>query len=617
MGRGTERFPTVSTPITIPTRPTGGLRFWTITALSLITAATSGIWLYSREPSMTARYSARFSFRWRCPRVRPWRLAARGHSGRRVTDDPPGSLSRQDDGLRSWQRIGMGEAGSGCARSTPSPHRNWRAPRVRHGPFWSPDSQSIGFFADERLKTIDAGGGRPLTICPVPDFSRGGTWGDGTIVFSPGGGALERVAAVGGTPSPATTLVENESTHTRPNFLPDGRRFFFQANSRNGAHAIYVGSLDFPERTLVIKAADAANVNYSSGHLLFLRDTALMAQPFDTRRLALSGKPTPIAEQVRVMAWSTSALAFSLPPTTACWSIKQAPRCPDRSWCGSTEPESGSATSAIAPTTGVSPCRLTRSEPRSACSILSGRSDIFRSSTWLEAFPRDYSPLHPLEAPARRYESARWGPNRVWSRRARWQERPVPVFVDGCCGARAARERRVVALQLVPSGRFLLYRESVWWRDCPPYPSTATKTIRGAARGLGRARPVFTRRPLDRALLARVGSAGSVCDAVSRAGREDPRLACRRPRAALAPRRARTVLYLTPENSLVAVAVDGRGSTFDVGEARTLFGVQARWRALRLRCHRRRSRGFCSACSRLKPSSTTNVQPSSSTGPRC
>ena len=53
-------------------------------------------------------------------------------------------------------------------------------------PFWSPDSRSLGFFANGKLKKTDAAGGRLLTLCDAPN-GRGGTWNkDDVIVFAPG-----------------------------------------------------------------------------------------------------------------------------------------------------------------------------------------------------------------------------------------------------------------------------------------------------------------------------------------------------------------------------------------------------------------------------------------------
>jgi hypothetical protein len=107
------------------------------------------------------------------------------------------------------------------------------------------------------------------------------------------------VDAAGGTPTDATALVGNENNHTRPIFLPDGQRFFFHANTRGDPTGIYVGSLDSSKRTLVIKSPEASNVAYSAGHLLFVRNDTLVAQPFDTTQLALTGTAVPVANQIR------------------------------------------------------------------------------------------------------------------------------------------------------------------------------------------------------------------------------------------------------------------------------------------------------------------------------
>ena len=73
-------------------------------------------------------------------------------------------------------------------------------------PFWSPDSRSIAFFTDDKLKRIEVSGGTPVTICGST-LGRGGTWSqDGTIVaalsYNTG---FSRVPASGGTPTPVTT----------------------------------------------------------------------------------------------------------------------------------------------------------------------------------------------------------------------------------------------------------------------------------------------------------------------------------------------------------------------------------------------------------------------------
>jgi len=178
-------------------------------------------------------------------------------------------------------------------------------------PFWSPDSRSLGFFAAGKLKKIDLSGGPPITLCDAPD-NRGGTWNrDGLIVFAPTNtSALQKVAASGGVPAAATVLGQGELGHIRPSFLPDGRHFLYSTIApRLGLGGpIYLGSLDSAERKMLFNA-NSANAHYTQGYILFLRETTLVAQPFDARRLELTGDAFPIAERIRTSA-STQPYAY-------------------------------------------------------------------------------------------------------------------------------------------------------------------------------------------------------------------------------------------------------------------------------------------------------------------
>lgn len=171
-------------------------------------------------------------------------------------------------------------------------------------PFWSPDSRFIGFFADGKLKKIEASGGPPFTICGAPG-GRGGAWNrDGTIVFSPFFSTpLYRVSAAGGTATPVTALdpEKAESTHRWPWFLPDGRHFLYLAGNPltpagNPTNSIMVGSLDSKETKFLFHSH--SNAIFASGHIVFLRESTLMAQPFDPKRLEFTGDAVPVAEQV-------------------------------------------------------------------------------------------------------------------------------------------------------------------------------------------------------------------------------------------------------------------------------------------------------------------------------
>ena len=169
-------------------------------------------------------------------------------------------------------------------------------------PFWSPDSRSIGFFADGQLKKIDARGGPVVTLCPA-DRSLGASWGtSGMIVFTPTNDSiLMKVSDAGGVPVAATRFGAGEVMHWRPSFLPDGRHFIYRAAISGQRGPFYVGSIDSTDSKLVLQA-DSSNAVYSKGHLLFMLGSTLMAQPFDLESLTTSGGPFPIADRVEMQA---------------------------------------------------------------------------------------------------------------------------------------------------------------------------------------------------------------------------------------------------------------------------------------------------------------------------
>ncbi|HMG35549.1 MAG TPA: protein kinase [Blastocatellia bacterium] len=173
-------------------------------------------------------------------------------------------------------------------------------------PFWSGDSRSLGFFADGKLKKIEASGGPPIPLCDAPE-GRGGTWNrDGVIVFAPNStGVLHRISSSGGTSSAVTKLDEAraETSHRWPFFLPDGEHFLYLSSvivaggTTAESAAICVAALGKQEGRPVLPAN--SNAAYAQGYLLFVRERALMAQPFDDKRMETTGDAFPIAEQIQ------------------------------------------------------------------------------------------------------------------------------------------------------------------------------------------------------------------------------------------------------------------------------------------------------------------------------
>ncbi len=177
-------------------------------------------------------------------------------------------------------------------------------------PFWSPDSRSIGFFANSDLKRIDAAGGSLRII----SYALGGTtaaWGtDGTILFSGADApALRRVDAAGGDVKAASSAAANSTGHRHPQFLPDGRHYLFFAGGPATVRGVYLGSLDSPDATRLV-GSDAQGAYVAPGWLLFVRDGTLLAQSFDVSRARLSGEPVTVADSVAVEP-ITGAAAYS------------------------------------------------------------------------------------------------------------------------------------------------------------------------------------------------------------------------------------------------------------------------------------------------------------------
>jgi Tol biopolymer transport system component len=178
-------------------------------------------------------------------------------------------------------------------------------------PFWSPDSNSVGFFAARKLKTIDVSGVVPKVLCDAPS-GKTGTWNaSGTILFASNvPGPLYRVSSAGGAPQPVTPGDGSNSQifQRSPHFLPDGQHFLYSADTANPHNdGVFVGSLDSREiRRLVAGSAPV----YAQGSVLFVQNAVLMAQPFDPVRLEFAGEARriPFADQIQRFSVSANGI---------------------------------------------------------------------------------------------------------------------------------------------------------------------------------------------------------------------------------------------------------------------------------------------------------------------
>ena len=181
-----------------------------------------------------------------------------------------------------------------------------------HHPFFSPDGQWIGFFAEEKLKKISLSGGAPITLCEARD-PRGATWArDDTIVFATDSAGLLRIPAAGGTPEVVAEpdFQRGEIGYRWPEALPDATAVLFTVWREGFEDAsIAVLSLETGEQRLL--AEPGTNPLYApTGHIVFARLGSLFAVPFDLGRLQVSGQPVPMLEGV--LSFPGGAANFSL-----------------------------------------------------------------------------------------------------------------------------------------------------------------------------------------------------------------------------------------------------------------------------------------------------------------
>jgi serine/threonine-protein kinase len=185
-------------------------------------------------------------------------------------------------------------------------------------PVFSPDGQSLVFWADGALKRIAISGGTPVTIC-VTTAPSGIAWGDDSILFGQPGTGIMRVSPIGGNPQVVVALNPTEALGHGPQLLPDGGTLLFTLARRVEGGApwdsaqIVVQSLKTGERkTIVERGSDARYV--PTGHIVYAVGGTLFAVPFDLAKLAVTASAVPIVEGVRRVIAVTSGgthFAFS------------------------------------------------------------------------------------------------------------------------------------------------------------------------------------------------------------------------------------------------------------------------------------------------------------------
>jgi serine/threonine protein kinase len=438
-------------------------------------------------------------------------------------------------------------------------------------PFWSPDSRSLGFFADGKLKKIEAAGGPPLTLCDAPN-GRGGTWNrDGVILFTPNTTApLYRVSASGGVATTVTKLDEGgrgrqEQSHRWPAFLPDGNHFLYLG------HGIHLASLDSPEDKLLLQGV--SNTVYAQGHLFFVRDGTLMAQSFDTKRLEMAGDAIPIAEQVQ-MGGGGGKGAFSVSEQgILAYQTADASSGSQLTWFD----RSGKQTGVLGDLANYASLQLSPDGKRVAVQISGRHPDI-----WLYDIARGIRMRFTVDPSAA--TEAVWSPdgNRLVFNSSRKDRLDLyQKAADGTGSDELLVESDVDKYPTSWSrdGQFVLYnttfdvpktKTDLWVLplsgDRKPFPFLQTEfnETRGQFSPDGRW-VVYTsdESGKDEVYVAPFPGPGGKRQ-ISTAGGTFPRWR----------RDGKEIFYLSPDNKLMAAEVNGQGTTLQVGAARVLFDAR-------------------------------------------
>ena len=176
--------------------------------------------------------------------------------------------------------------------------------RLIASPFFSPDGSEIGFYDNPvggpgSLIKVPVRGGVPVKLSAAVQPLSGATWGaDGRIIFGTQGAGLFQVLKTGGETQVLTTPdpEKGETEHKFPKILPGGKAVLFAITTRGGSYQIAVLDLETSQHHILVPGR---NPHYSTtGHIVYGREGALWAVPFDPARLEVTDDPVPVLEEV-------------------------------------------------------------------------------------------------------------------------------------------------------------------------------------------------------------------------------------------------------------------------------------------------------------------------------
>ena len=172
------------------------------------------------------------------------------------------------------------------------------------GPFWSPDSEYVGYVEQSDLKKVSRLGGPSQTMGRLPGSTfAGAAWSPdgGSIVFSSGTPArLYEMPAAGGAAKVLFKPDESEAGFylVDPHFLsgPAGTRHLLYSRGSSPTEGQIV-LRDLANGRTQVLAAGLRPVYSPTGHVIFEAQGGLWAVPFSLKDLRVSGEPFPLRER--------------------------------------------------------------------------------------------------------------------------------------------------------------------------------------------------------------------------------------------------------------------------------------------------------------------------------
>ncbi|HEY6945407.1 MAG TPA: protein kinase [Candidatus Acidoferrum sp.] len=204
-------------------------------------------------------------------------------------------------------------------------------------PFFSPDGEWIGFFADGKLRKVSRGGG-PVTILGDAPIPHGASWAnDDTIVYAPNlGSGLMRISPAGGSPQVLTTpdAKQQELSHRWPQVLPGNNNVLFtiQTTTQGTYDDARIALLSLETGKWRTPFEGGSYARYvPSGHIVYAHAGALMAVPFNLSSLQVKGSPAPVQQGVVTTVTTSGGAEYDVAESGLLAYVPGSTRPPERS----------------------------------------------------------------------------------------------------------------------------------------------------------------------------------------------------------------------------------------------------------------------------------------------